>query len=232
MTDYNAGDSLTEAVTTSKEALAALQRLGRSDLADDALTAAESSTNYTALDDDREHNDQWKQSAYARQYTSVMATLATKLTAVAKTVGSTDQDDAARVYGIKGLPGDVASLTISRRDAGDRIAGINDSNQLRRLLVTATRTGDEVLAHAIVEAAIQSDDSDTTDAFIAAYPHLAEAVQRLWAAEHNRLQSIDLTTAWRLAALKPAPIKNLMDYEIAAAAAAPIGQPSIGAWNA
>jgi hypothetical protein len=226
--DYSAGASLAEAITTCQTALASLQRLGRSADADTLLTDAEA-TSYDAILNDGTRSDAWKLQTCAQRYTSVMATLARQLTAAATTAGNQDADDAARVYGIKGLAGDVASLSISRRDAGDRVASITDTVQRQRLLAQATRTGDDVLAHAIVEAAIASLDADTTNQFAAAYPALADAVQRLWDSATHRMTSADIATAWRLAALKPVPLKPLQNYEIAAAAA---GNTSAGSWNA
>ena len=75
----------------------------------------------------------------------------------------------------QGLPGDVASLSISRRDAGDRVAGITDPVQLQRLLAQAVRSGDDVLSRAIAQAAVEQDDAATTNAFTAAYPDLQPA---------------------------------------------------------
>ena len=145
--------------------------------------------------------------------------LATKLTAAASRAATQDSIDAARVYGVAGLSGDPASLAISRRDAGDRVADITDPQQLCGLLATAVRNGDEVLAHAIAEAAVKSGDLSTTTLFQQSYPKLSDAVERLWSAEHKRMTGTDITVAWRVAALKPAPLDSLQDYEIQAAAA-------------
>ena len=153
----------------------------------------------------------------------MIATLARKLTAAATLAGSKDQDDAARVYGIKGLAGDVASLAISRRDAADRVEN-TDTHRLRDLLATAVRNGDEVLAHAIAEWAIKNGDHDIATDFQTAYPNLADAVERLWNAEHRKMTGLDITVAWRVGALNPALLKSLQDYEIA-------GQAGVGSWN-
>ena len=136
--DYSAGASLAEAITTCQTALASLQRLGRSADADTLLTDAEA-TSYDAILNDGTRSDAWKLQTCAQRYTSVMATSARQLTAAATTAGNQDADDAARVYGIKGLAGDVASLSISRRDAGDRVASITDTVQRQRLLAQADK---------------------------------------------------------------------------------------------
>ena len=138
--DYNAGLDLTAAVNDCRTALATLQRLGRSDQADGPLTDAESSSNYAALDADRDHSDAWKLQRYAQTYFNVITTLARRLTSVANAAGKQDADDAANVFGIAGLPGDVASLSIARRDAGDRIDDITDPSQRQALLAQAVRT--------------------------------------------------------------------------------------------
>jgi len=108
---------------------------------------------------------------------------------------------------------------VSLRDAQDRIEGEYDSIVLQRLLDKAVLNGDEVRAHAIVENAIESGDQETVEAFQAAYPALAEVTARLWSAATHRQTTADIATAWRLAALKPAALASLMDYEIASLAA-------------
>jgi hypothetical protein len=226
--DYGAGTTLTESLQACQTALAALQRLGCSDQAETALTEAES-TSYDAIIGDGSRSDAWKLQTCAQKYTAVMATLATKLTATANTAGREDTDDAARVFGVKGLPGDVASLAISRRDAGDRVADIGDTVTRQRLLAQAVRNGDEVLSHALVASAVELSDADTVNAFVEAYPGLADAVQRLWDRANRAVTTVDVISGWRLGALKPAPLSSMMDYEIAAAAA---GKANAGSWNA
>jgi hypothetical protein len=228
MTDYNAGDSLTESVTACQTALATLQRLGQSDLADGPLTDAESSSLGSSLDLDRDHSDEWKLQRYAQTYTNLMATLARRLTAAANTAGKQDVDDASNVFGIAGLPGDVASLSIARRDANDRVADITEPTQRQALLAQAVRNGDVTLARALVQSAVDFNDVDTVNAFSAAYPALSDAVERLWTAQHRRSNGIDLAAGFRLAALKPPAIHSMMDYEIALIAS---GQTSAGSWN-
>jgi hypothetical protein len=216
--DYNAGAGLSADLAASQDALGKLQRLGGIAQADPILTEAES-TNYDSIVNDASRSQAWIIQTCAVKYIGVVAALARKRTAAANSAGRQDASDAAAVYGIAGLPGDVASLAISRRDAADRVATISDRTQLQSLLAAATRSGDVVLAHAIAEAAITSGDVDTTNQFTDAYPNLADAVQRLWDGEQRRMSGADITTAWRVAALKPAPLKSLMDYEIASAAA-------------
>jgi hypothetical protein len=228
MTDPNDGSTLTEASAAVQSALATLQRLGQSDKVEAIVNDVAAQASYADLDADTDHNDDWRRRAYAQRYTSVLSTLARKLTAAAGAAGTQDQDDAARVFGFKGLPGDVAVLTITLRDAADRVAQENDSVQLQRLLATAVRNGDETFAHAVAEKAITNGDADTANAFSAAYPHLSDAVERLWTAEHRKMSTLDVKVGWHIAALKPAFISNLQDYEIARAAA---GDTAVGQWN-
>lgn len=218
--DYNAGLSLTESVTACKTALATLKRLGQSDQADGPLTQAASSTSYSAIDADTTHNDQWKLQKYAGAYINVMSTLAGQLTTTANTASTSYKLDAETVFGTRGLAGDPAVNVVSLRDAQDRVSILEyDSTKLQRLLDKASLTGDATLARAIVEAAIDSGDSDTVQAFQAAYPSSAEATARLWNANTRKSATVDVVTAMRLAALKPAALSSLQDYEIAAAAA-------------
>ena len=226
--DYNAGLDLTAAVNDCKTALATLQRLGCSDKADGPLTDAESSSNYATLDADRDHSDAWKLQRYAQTYSNVITTLARRLTSVANAAGKQDADDAANVFGIAGLPVDVASLSIARRDAGDRIDDITDPSQRQALLAQAVRNGDTTLARALVQAAVESGDLDTVNQFAEAFPALNDAVERLWISQHRKSNSVDITAGFRLAALKPQPIHSMMDYEIALIAS---GQTTAGTWN-
>ncbi len=225
--DYGAGVDLSASLASCQTALGTLQRLGCIDKADPILTEAES-TDYTAIVNDTSRSPAWILQTCATKYSSVISTLARKLTAAATAAGRQDAADAAVVFGVAGLPGDVASLAISRRDAGDRVAQINDRGQLQALLATAVRNGDVVLSHAIAEAAITSGDQDTTNQFADAYPALEPAVQRLWDSQQRAMTGADMMTAWRIAALKPGPLKSMMDYEIASAAA---GNANAGSWN-
>jgi hypothetical protein len=224
--DPNDGTTLTDAVTACQTALATLQRLGASDLADGPLADAEQSSTYAALDADTDHSQPWLTSAYARRYSSVMAALASRLTAAANTAGKQDATDASNVFGVAGLPGDAASLAISRRDAADRVADVTDPTQRQALLASAVRNGDNTLARALVQAAVESGDLDTVNAFTEAFPELNDAVERLWIAQHRKSTAVDLTAAFRLAALKPVALGAMQNFEIQAAAA---GQTTPGA---
>ena len=218
MPDYNAGAALTESVKACQDALATLQRLGRSADADELLTEA-ASTSYDAIAADTTRNDEWKLQQYARRYSGTMATLAIKLAAAANIASTKYQDDAARVFGTKGLAGDPATLTVSMRDARERIDAENDSIKLQRILDDAALGGDDVFARAIAQKAVTNRDADTVTAFQAAYPELAPAVERLWTAAHRKTATADVVASMRLSALKPAILRPLQNYEIQQAAA-------------
>ncbi len=68
-----------------------------------------------------------------------------------------------------------------------------------------------------MESAVTNGDADTVAAFQNAYPALSDAVDRLWNAATHGTITVDFAMVWRLGALKPAPLRSLMDYEIAAA---------------
>jgi hypothetical protein len=112
-----------------------------------------------------------------------LSSLTEELTRMASRVVNTDRDDAERVFGVRGLTGDPASLVISRRDAGDRVAAITERDELRALLARATRSGDEVLARAVAERAVEMQDDTTMNQFIKDRPDLDTASSRLWDAE-------------------------------------------------
>src|SRR4051812_31522335 len=143
MVDYNAGASLTESVKACSDALATLRSLGRTADAEELLNNA-AGASYDAIAADTSRTADYKLQQYAQRYTAVMASLATRLTAAADLASSKFKDDAARVFGTKGLAGDPATLTVSMRDARERIAEENDSITLQRLLDDAVLGGDDV----------------------------------------------------------------------------------------
>jgi hypothetical protein len=226
--DYNAGQGLTDATTACVSALRTLQQLGRSDDANPALTIAEA-VSYDSILSDGSRSDAWKLQASARQYIRVVTTLADDLTGVAGAASNQYRQDASTVFGTEGLAGDPATLTVSRRDAAQRVEDVNDSVLLQRLLAQAAEIGDEVLARAVAQKAVESQDFGTLNEFVSLYPQLAAAAQRLWDCATRKTTGADITTAWRVAALKPAILKPLQDYEVVATA---LGNAAAGSWNA
>ena len=183
-----------------QEAIQTLVRAGKGqkvrEVIEDANRRADRA--YREIRNDRDYSDDAKRRRLAGLYARADANLTDELTRLAGTEASSDRDDAERVFGVKGIPGDPATLIVSRRDAADRVAGVTKSDELRALLVSATRSGDEVLARAIVEKAVQNQDAKTAEQFRADRPHLYDALERLWNAERHGSEGTD---GWEFALL-------------------------------
>ena len=152
--DPNADIRITANSTDIQASLATLRQLGRSADAETLLNQAADNIQpvVAGIEADPGRTDQWRRQQEAKAYGRALASLAVSLRRAATTASNTDNDDAARVFGIKGLAGDVASLIIARRDAADRVADITDPVSVWSL-ANATRSSDETLAHALVEQA-------------------------------------------------------------------------------
>lgn len=214
-TDPNEGTGVFANANAITEALTRLVNLGRQDVINNILDEVENNApDYSKITDDPMRSDLAKLQDVAKRYIHVLSTLAAKLTAAANSARTDDSDDAARVFGIKGLPGDIASLAISLRDARDRVATTMDRRQLQMILSDAVRFGDEPMVHAAVERAFALRDVDTINVFIAAKPALEAATERLWAMQSQATDRIDALTKMRVNALKPKALANRQDYEI------------------
>ena len=156
---------------------------------------------------DAGRTDEYKKWAMAVASTQIRRSLDTELEQMASRVVATDRGDAEQVFGTRGLPGDPASLVISRRDAGDRVAGINDGKELRTLLARATRSGDEVLARAVAERALEMQSAETLNKFAEDRPHLDSAVERLWNSERAASDTFGLTVG--LMGLRPQELGDM-----------------------
>ncbi|WP_420123719.1 hypothetical protein [Nakamurella sp.] len=138
-----------------------------------------------------------------------------KLTSMAKVAAASDVNDASSVFGVKGLPGDVAQLAMSRRDAADRVKDILRGDQLMDLLNQATRSGDEVLARAVADQATQIGDAGVVNKFAADRPHLADKVERLWNVHNRRHDFMQaLTTGALISGMKPRGFERSYESEI------------------
>ncbi len=92
-------------------------------------------------------------------------------------------------FGVQGISGDPASVSISYRDAQDRADSLNDPNDAAKLLARAERSGDEPLARAVAARALEMYDSSfgggspawasVVDDFTATRPRAATAVQTI-----------------------------------------------------
>jgi len=224
--DPNSDSAITANLAAIQESIARLNVLGLTADAENLLTAAADAiqARIAGIEADSSRTTAWILQQEARAFGEIIAKLARNLRSAATKGGTTDSDDAARVFGVKGMPGDPASLAMSRRDAADRVADITDPVARLRLLQSATRSGDEVLAHAIVEAAVNDGQADVVEQFMADRPTLAAATERLWNGAHTRVTTASLTIAMAVSALKPPRLMSRMDYEIERLASAVVAQ--------
>lgn len=162
---------------------------------------------YEEIRQDHTRTEEYKRWMMANAYTGRRQRVDKELSTMASRVVRVDRDDAERVFGVKGLPGDAASLAISRRDAADRVAGVTVASELRELLRRATRTGDEVLARAVAEKALDNQDADTLNQFIADRPEVDAAVERLWNA--NRASKDTFGMTMHLSGLRPHELSGM-----------------------
>lgn len=152
--------------------------------------------------------DEAKRRLLAAAATRARRDLNAEIEKLAARVGRTDRGDAQAVFGVDGLPGDAASLVISRRDAADRVASL-EPGELRDLLRRATRSGDEVLARAIAERALEELDDKTLHQFCAHRPHLDSAVERLWNTQRASEGGDSMSLAMEMIGLQPAELLGM-----------------------
>lgn len=196
-----------------RDAIKALARAGKYnevlELIDERAHVARQQFDYIRSDGTR--TEEWKRWALARASKAAADGLDGELAARAKRVVGTDRLDASSVFGTLGVNGDEASKIISRRDAGDRVADINDPAELKTLLARATRSGDELLARAVAERALEIQDAPTLEAFMADRPAKTESVTRLWDAERATNDTFKVTM--RTSQLLPPGFSNFRDVE-------------------
>lgn len=194
---------------TRRENLQILMKAGKAADAEGAITAKGKSAQsaYEAIRTNPDLNDDAKRRRIAEVYTSQMRGLDDKLDNMASRVYLLDRDDASWAFGIKGLPGDEASLMISRRDAGDRVADITEGTELRDLLRRATRSGDEVLARAVLEKAVEMQNSKTAHAYVKDRPEQEQRVERLWNEQRSASRSFEMTV--HLMQMQPAEFAGM-----------------------
>lgn len=154
---------------------------------------------YNSIRRDETLSESGKLQNLAGAYLAMRVRVDREVESRATRVMGADRDDASSVFGTKGIPGDPASLTISRRDASDRVASITSREELRELLRRATRSGDEVLARAVAERALEDEDDATMHLFLADRPNLDAAAERLWNARQAEANSFgDIVAASEL----------------------------------
>lgn len=190
----------------SCEAMNVLARAGRRAEAQEIVEreAEAAQAEYRSIEADETRTAEFKRHEIQRAYEARRTRLDEKLANLAKSAAKAEQQDAIRLFGTADLPGDTASLTISRRDAADRVASVQNRQELQELLSRANRSGDEVLARAVAEKALELRDVDTLNAFLADRPQLDAAAQRLWdAARRGTSAQARLQHTMLLSGLRP-----------------------------
>ncbi len=172
---------------------------------------------YAAIMNNDRLSDSGRRKDLAITFANYDDELSREIKAQADRIFTIDRDDASTVFGTKGLVGDPASLTISMRDAADRVDSIGNQVELKQVLERATRTGDEVLARAVVRKAVESRYADVVNAFTAARPDLLDATERLWSQEEAKGVPFGYTAARY--GLIPPGFESASASEIRAAAA-------------
>jgi hypothetical protein len=201
----------------SREAITALTKAGKRKEVEAMLSKAvdRAAQSYQPIEQDEQLSDKGRKQRLAVTYLQHKRGIDTELQKMAAGVVNTDRDDASRVFGISGLPGDPASLSISRRDAGDRVASIDTAKELGELLRRANRSGDEVLARACAERATQMQGpaaAEVMNEFLNARPSLDAAGERLWNAERAVADSFNTTLI--LSGLRPTELQGMATYQI------------------
>lgn len=184
---------------------------------------------YDQIRADGTRTAEWIRWALAQAAQTWTTRVTNQLIDQASKVTTDDRSDRARVFGIAGLPGDVATLTILMRDAADRVNEIATTRpeDLYDKLVQATNSGDEVLARQIAQWATENQSVRLMQQFLDDRPQLEAAGERLWNA--SRAASDTMGVTWALGALIPSEVGSSF-YQVEVVAAEP--EPGTPAANA
>lgn len=207
----------------TQEAIKALAAAGKGSEVKAYLTAeaTKAAGRYDQIRNESMYTDEAKRWQLAVAYVQQRRRIDQELADKASKVIRTDRDDAERVFGVKGLNGDAASLVISRRDAADRVAAVEERTELRELLRRGTRSGDEVLARAVAERAVEMQDATTMNQFLADRPELDAAGERLWNAQRSEHETFSYSM--QLGAVRPHELSGMPAVSIEALASQPEG---------
>ena len=192
---------------TTLEAISAIVLAGKGAEARELIDKAASGAKF-AYDDVRAQTDyttEARSKRIADLYEGRREALDRELQALASRVGGNDRDDVAWTFGTAGLPGDPASLVISMRDAQDRVAQMDSRDELLSLVQRATRNGDEVLARAVAQRAMELRYDTVLHEFCETRPALDAAVERIWKAQRREFNTFEWSV--RLSALKPSEVR-------------------------
>lgn len=205
-----------------QEAVKVLVTAGRSAEAEEVINRhiADAKHRYAEARADGSRTDEYKKWLIAVEYEAADDGITEELVKLARTAKVEDRGDAQAVFGVTDLAGDPASKAISRRDAGDRVSGIDSPGELQELLARATRSGDEILARAVAERALEMRDAKTLEKFAEDRPSLEPAVVRLWDLQRREDQAATsgMKVAIMMSELKPPELAGMAHGSIRALA--------------
>jgi len=189
------------------DAITAIVRAGKGQEARELIERAgrAAKASYDRIKSDTDYTPDARRRRMEEVYQGRRQALDQELTSLASRVGYDDRADVARAFGIAGLAGDPASLAISMRDAQDRAAKEESSDGLVDLVRRATRNGDEVLARAAAQRAMELRYDKPLHEFVETRPALDSIVEDIWNAQRRGVNRLQWTV--RLSALKPPTIR-------------------------
>lgn len=162
-----------------------------------------------------------KRALLAKNYLAAQRQMA-DLQQRAGTDTAADKAKAGRdAFGVHGIAGDSASVSISMRDAQDRSDNLKDPDDAARLLARAEQSGDEPLARAVAAKALEMYSSSVgggstawasvVDDFTATRPRAATAVQTILDLADGPMTARDMF-AWALP--KPPDLGTTDSYQM------------------
>ena len=189
------------------DAITAIVRAGKGQEARELIERAgrAAKASYDRIKSDTDYTPDARRRRMEEVYQGRRQALDQELTSLASRVGYDDRADVARAFGIAGLAGDPASLAISMRDAQDRAAKEESSDGLVDLVRRATRNGDEVLARAAAQRAMELRYDKPLHEFCETRPALDSIVEDIWNAQRRGVNRLQWTV--QLSALKPPTIR-------------------------
>jgi hypothetical protein len=116
-----------------------------------------------------------------------------------------------KAFGVDGISGDAGSLAISMRDAADRVAQVENRDELVLLLHSATHSGDEVLARAVARQAFERGDSDLLDTYASIRPEAEASLGKLREMTTDTLQS-RVHESMLASAAKPGELQGMDEF--------------------
>jgi hypothetical protein len=168
-----------------QDAIKALVTAGRTSEVEELAKShgAKAQRAYAQIRQDSTLSDAYRKKTLAVLQLDAQKALDIALEDAARGIMRSSAADAGKVFGVEGLRGDHAALISSRREAGDKVADIANSDDLSAMLRRANRTGDEVLARACAERATEIGNKRVLDEFLDQRPDLDAAANRLWSAQ-------------------------------------------------